>query len=491
MELRVRSDRPEDRLGDRHLPGRPGPWARHPGCALQRPAAPGPAAADARGPARPRRTAEADNPRAGYIAQRSQHGSGTARDRLRTSLPESSASLIEHSGQRGRRFAGAGVHDGASRRRPGARRPFPAVGTDGRRARESAEAAAAIPLDARPIAQIGANAAAADENLHLKGDPSPDDRLLADTRESLIAAYLDGWKRRVERVGTLNFPDEARRQAMSGNPVLEVAIGADGQLEQVLVRRTSGHRELDNAALRIVRLAAPFDPFPPAMREQYPRAALRLRVAVPGGPAGRRLGLHGRTLTRRSLSRAADRSDTCGHAGDLPDQPVPDRHARHGRPEFRADGHAGLRARRARRARHRDQPSPHDGPRRRVRTARPGRVALAGLPPARAARRTGAERPRLRTAQPRAGLGIHAAGLRPAARHDLARHPRTRWPAAAAPSTRSSRSATPAGRRDSSRTRSRAMPGSRRRWTNRCCSRSRPRIAGRRQGACSASTCCT
>jgi protein TonB len=52
--------------------------------------------------------------------------------------------------------------------------------------------------------------------------------------------------------------------------VLEVAIRADGHLEQVLVRRSSGHRELDNAAVGIVRLASPFDPFPPSMRERYP-----------------------------------------------------------------------------------------------------------------------------------------------------------------------------------------------------------------------------
>jgi protein TonB len=52
--------------------------------------------------------------------------------------------------------------------------------------------------------------------------------------------------------------------------VLEVAIRGDGGLDQVVVRRSSGHRELDNAALGIVRLAAPFDPFPPAMRERYP-----------------------------------------------------------------------------------------------------------------------------------------------------------------------------------------------------------------------------
>ena len=67
-----------------------------------------------------------------------------------------------------------------------------------------------------------------------------------------------------------NFPNEARRRQLSGNPVLEVAIRANGTLESVVVRRTSGHRELDDAAVGIVRLAAPFEPFPSALRERYP-----------------------------------------------------------------------------------------------------------------------------------------------------------------------------------------------------------------------------
>jgi protein TonB len=269
MELRVRSDRPEDRLATAIFLA-----ALVHGLVILGVRFAAPPARDLPLPTLevllvPDGPAEADNPRAGYIAQRSQHGSGTARDARRTSLPESSASLIEHSGEAG----GNSLEQEASTAPAGGIRllasssPQSGLTTSGA---ESSQAVAAIPLDARPLTQIGANATAADENLHLKGDPSLDDRLLADTRESLIAAYLDGWKRRVERVGTLNFPDEARRRAMSGNPVLEVAIRADGRLEQVLVRRTSGHRELDNAALRIVRLAAPFDPFPPAMRERYP-----------------------------------------------------------------------------------------------------------------------------------------------------------------------------------------------------------------------------
>jgi protein TonB len=122
----------------------------------------------------------------------------------------------------------------------------------------------------RPLPQVGLHTAATSRELALRGEAARDDRLLADTRESAIAAYLDGWKRRIERAGTLNFPNEARRSGLSGNPVLEVAINADGSLANVIVRRTSGHRELDHAAVSIVRLAAPFDPFPTAMRERYP-----------------------------------------------------------------------------------------------------------------------------------------------------------------------------------------------------------------------------
>jgi protein TonB len=214
--------------------------------------------------------AEEQNPDASYIASRDQRGSGTTRERLRTSLPEASARLLEHSGEaRGESFAAPSATS-----TQGGSQVLVQASNQGRSARtgeefEQAEPEA-IPIESRPLPTVGVNASAADATLRLRGDPVPDDRLMADTRESAIAAYLDGWKRRIEQVGTLNFPNEARRRSLSGNPVLEVAIRADGRLEQVLVRRSSGHRELDAAAVRIVRLASPFDPFPPAMRERYP-----------------------------------------------------------------------------------------------------------------------------------------------------------------------------------------------------------------------------
>jgi len=213
---------------------------------------------------------EEPNPEASYIASRDQYGSGTTRERLRTSLPEASARLLEHSGETG----GESFTAPSASSTQGGSRMLLSDAAHGRRVQAGEEVEQsepeAVPIESRPLPTVGVNASAADEALRLRGDPAPDDRLLADTRESAIAAYLDGWKRRIEQVGTLNFPNEARRRALSGNPVLEVAIRADGRLEQVVVRRSSGHRELDAAAVDIVRLASPFDPFPPAMRERYP-----------------------------------------------------------------------------------------------------------------------------------------------------------------------------------------------------------------------------
>ncbi len=91
----------------------------------------------------------------------------------------------------------------------------------------------------------------------------------ANTRESRIAAYLGQWKRKVEQVGTLNFPRQARTRGLSGNPTLEVVVSASGDLEDVMIRSSSGEPILDDAAIEILRIAAPFDPFPDFLRGDY------------------------------------------------------------------------------------------------------------------------------------------------------------------------------------------------------------------------------
>lgn len=84
----------------------------------------------------------------------------------------------------------------------------------------------------------------------------------ASTREYEYAAYLRAWVAKVERVGNLNYPDEARRRGLSGRLVMTVAVRRDGTIEDVLINRSSGLGVLDQAALRIVRLAEPYPPLP-------------------------------------------------------------------------------------------------------------------------------------------------------------------------------------------------------------------------------------
>jgi protein TonB len=83
----------------------------------------------------------------------------------------------------------------------------------------------------------------------------------ASTMRDKGAWYKDDWRKKVERIGNLNYPEEARRQQIYGSLRLMVSINSDGTLYEVLVLESSGQPLLDQAAQRIVRLAAPFAPF--------------------------------------------------------------------------------------------------------------------------------------------------------------------------------------------------------------------------------------
>ena len=87
----------------------------------------------------------------------------------------------------------------------------------------------------------------------------------ARTREYRYAQYVEDWRQKIERIGNLNYPESARGR-LYGSLVLTVVIRSDGTLLRVEVDRPSGHKLLDDAAMRIVRLAAPFPPFPPDIR---------------------------------------------------------------------------------------------------------------------------------------------------------------------------------------------------------------------------------
>jgi len=84
--------------------------------------------------------------------------------------------------------------------------------------------------------------------------------------EYRFAQYVDNWRLKIERIGNLNYPEEAKARRLYGSLQLTVAIKSDGEVESVEINRSSGYKVLDQAAVRIVRLAAPFDRFPDNIR---------------------------------------------------------------------------------------------------------------------------------------------------------------------------------------------------------------------------------
>jgi periplasmic protein TonB len=90
----------------------------------------------------------------------------------------------------------------------------------------------------------------------------------ASTQEYKYASYMEAWRKKVERIGNLNYPDEAKRNKLYGSLLLHVSVRADGSIERIRLVKSSGHKILDDAAMRIVRLAAPFAPFPANIRKE-------------------------------------------------------------------------------------------------------------------------------------------------------------------------------------------------------------------------------
>ena len=92
--------------------------------------------------------------------------------------------------------------------------------------------------------------------------------ITASTREFKYAAYQDAWRQKVERIGRINYPEEARKRNLSGDLTLTVVLRPNGTVKDLSIDRSSGNRLLDDAALRIVRLAAPYAPFPENIRAE-------------------------------------------------------------------------------------------------------------------------------------------------------------------------------------------------------------------------------
>jgi periplasmic protein TonB len=213
---------------------------------------------------------EADkNPEATYLAQRTQQGSGNTRDPVAPHNRSSSVPKLRHEGSpRGDSLTSSSESSGGQDERV---LTTVAWNTDVRYLTDAGSSGAVrerpLLIDEPPVAQPGPQ----DEEgpAKLRGPEREELWITPDTRAATLAPYLDAWRRKVERIGTINYPTAARGAAVQASPVVEVGIAADGTLDRVVIRRTSGNPRLDQAALAILKLASPFDPFPPELAAQY------------------------------------------------------------------------------------------------------------------------------------------------------------------------------------------------------------------------------
>lgn len=88
------------------------------------------------------------------------------------------------------------------------------------------------------------------------------------TRRAEDALYLNEWRTRIEEIGNRHYPQQARDKGIYGDLRLLVALLPNGEVHDIKVLKSSGQKVLDEAAIRIVHLAAPYQPFPPEMRRQ-------------------------------------------------------------------------------------------------------------------------------------------------------------------------------------------------------------------------------
>lgn len=105
----------------------------------------------------------------------------------------------------------------------------------------------------------------------------------ASTQEYAWATYLRAWVDRAERVGNLNYPDEARRRRLSGTVVLNIGIRRNGAVERVDIVQSSGIPLLDESALRIAKLAEPYPPLPKTQENPDILNVVRTWRFLPGG----------------------------------------------------------------------------------------------------------------------------------------------------------------------------------------------------------------
>ena len=204
-----------------------------------------------------------------YLAQASVEGGGNTTEQVRPSAPLQSAMPVDNEGTE----EGTTLIDAKSHERS-ADEVLASQDTSDRQVeidpRTDPQSDDSIAIVMEAGSEVTLPLPRDDDASFLIRDNEPRQLIIsADTRESVVAAYLDNWKRRIEAVGASYLPQLGNLDNITGSPTLMVRIDITGALAEAVIRKSSGSTVLDLAALEIVRRASPFDAFPPEVSSEY------------------------------------------------------------------------------------------------------------------------------------------------------------------------------------------------------------------------------
>jgi len=214
---------------------------------------------------------------AAYLAQASQEGGGNITDQIRPSAPLQSAMPVDNQGsENGTALTDAQAHERSADEVLATESPSDRQVAIDSRTDPQQQDSIAVAMEAG--SEVTLPLPQEDKASFLLTDDDPKQLIIAaDTRESVAAAYLDSWKRRIEAVGAAYLPELGELENMNGSPTLLVRIGKNGELLEAVVSRTSGSPILDLASVDIIQRASPFNEFPAPMASEYDKVAFEYK----------------------------------------------------------------------------------------------------------------------------------------------------------------------------------------------------------------------
>ena len=106
-------------------------------------------------------------------------------------------------------------------------------------------------------------------------------------RGSVEAEYIHKWSKKLERIGNINFPKKALALSLSGTLILNATLDRMGRVVEIQISVSSGSKVLDKAAIKIVKLAAPYEPLPKKIRQKYDRLNITRTIIFHKGDNGK------------------------------------------------------------------------------------------------------------------------------------------------------------------------------------------------------------